>query len=86
MTEAIAGAAAAIARAVKPSEKPVSPKPAIPPKPDCSSKFSPGKTAYARMKNLEQLRYLQHLFQDGILTKSEYIEQKKNILKALHSL
>ena len=39
--------------------------------------LSPGKTADLRMKNLEQLRYLQNLFDDGILNEEEYAEQKK---------
>jgi len=38
--------------------------------------ISPGKTVELRMKNLEQLRYLQNLFEDGILTEQEYAEQK----------
>ena len=36
-----------------------------------------------RMKNYEQLRYLQSLLDDGILSEGEYVEQKKNILLSL---
>ena len=46
---------------------------------------SPGKTADVRMKYLQQLRFIQQLFQDGILTESEYEEQKANILAVLRS-
>ena len=37
---------------------------------------SPGKAVELRMKNFEQLRYLQQLFEDGILSDTEYTEQK----------
>ena len=40
---------------------------------------SPGKAVELQMKNFEQLRFLQQLFVDGILSKSEYTEQKKSI-------
>ena len=35
------------------------------------------------MKNLEQLRYLQQLFDDGILNEKEFAEQKNNVLSSL---
>ena len=35
------------------------------------------------MKNFEQLRYLQQLFDDNILSENEYSEQKQNILSTL---
>ena len=47
---------------------------------------SPGKAVDLRMKNYQQLRYIQQLFDDGILTKSEYLEQKKDILSSLKRL
>lgn len=47
---------------------------------------SPGKTVELRMKNYEQLRYLQQLFDDNILNEDEYKEQKKNILGSLRNL
>ena len=50
------------------------------------STISPGKTVELRMKNYEQLRYLQSLFEDGILTDKEYSEQKENILSSLRKL
>ena len=48
--------------------------------------ISPRKTVELRMKNYEQLRYLQQLFEDKILCESEYREQKESILKALRNL
>ena len=39
-----------------------------------------------RMKNFEQLRYVQQLFNDGILTDAEYNEQKETILLSLRKL
>ena len=47
---------------------------------------SPGKSVELRMKNFEQLRYLQQLYKDHILDESEYQEQKQNILTALRKL
>ena len=47
---------------------------------------SPGKSIAYRMKNFEQLRYLQSLYSDGILTEGEYIEQKTSILSSLRKL
>ena len=46
---------------------------------------SPGRSVELRMKNFEQLRYLQHLYDDGILT-AEYEEQKGKILSSLRKL
>ena len=50
------------------------------------SPLSPGKSIELRMKNFEQLRYLQQLFDDGILNDKEYAEQKANIISSLHKL
>lgn len=48
--------------------------------------LSPAKSVELRMKNLEQLRYVQELFRDGILNEEEYGEQKQNILSAIKKL
>ena len=48
--------------------------------------ISPGKSVELRMKNFEQLRYLQQLYEDQILDENEYKEQKQNILTALRKL
>ena len=47
---------------------------------------SPGKAIELRMKNYEQLRYLQQLLDDGILSQTEYSEQKQGILGSLKKL
>ena len=38
------------------------------------------------MKNLEQLRYLQGLREDGILTDEEFFRQKGIILQSLNNM
>ena len=48
--------------------------------------ISPGKILQLRMKNLVQLRYLQGLFDNGILTEKEHAEQKVDILSLLLKL
>ena len=55
-------------------------------KPVESMGISPGKAADLRMKNLEQLRYLQSLYEDNIVTQDELVEQKRMILDALRKL
>lgn len=47
---------------------------------------SPGKSIDLRMKNLEQLRYIQQLYEDNILTDIEFKEQKQNILESIRKL
>lgn len=48
--------------------------------------ISPAKVADVRMKNLEQLKFLQQLYEDGILSHAEFIEQKGIILDSLRKL
>ena len=48
--------------------------------------FSPGKKVDIRMKNLEQLRVLQNLMEDGILSQDEFTEQKRIVLQSLNNL
>lgn len=80
ISEVIAGAANAFLKAVCPRTPTETVNES-----SCAS-ISPGKTADIRMKNLQQLRYLQQLFHDDILTESEYLEQKNNILQSLRTL
>lgn len=47
---------------------------------------SPGRSVELRMKNYEQLHYLQQLYDDGILTEDEYLEQKTHIISSLRKL
>lgn len=48
--------------------------------------ISPGKAVELRSKNLEQLRYVQQLYEDNILSTEEFAEQKRMILEALRKL
>lgn len=80
MCEAMTGAAVAIVNAIRKGDKPSS---------DSSTSsvgISPKKSVELRMKNYEQLRYLQQLFEDGILNDKEYTEQKQSILDSLRKL
>ena len=47
---------------------------------------SPSKAVELRMKNYQQLRFLQQLFDDGILDEKEFTEQKGNILEFLRRI
>jgi len=51
-----------------------------------SASMSPGASIDLRIKNFEQLRYLQSLHADEILTEEEYMELKGNILESLRNL
>ena len=81
MSDAISGAAVAFANAMKGKEKdqerPIS---------AVSSGVSHGRSVELRMKNYKQLRYLQELYDDGILTAEEYQEQKQLIITSIRKL
>ena len=79
LSEAISGAAVAIAETIKGSSP-------CPPPPQLPTGISPGKAVDLRMKNFEQLRFLQKLYEDGILSEHEFLEQKGNILSSLRKL
>ena len=90
LTDALAGAAVAFASAMsggkcqstKSSTTSLldsGPGPSIP-------AVSPGKAVELRMKNYQQLRYLQQLFEDGILDEKEFAEQKGKILEFLRKI
>jgi hypothetical protein len=81
ISEVIAGAAAAIVKAVCPAT-PKTPAQHV----DNSRIISPGRSANIRMNNLQQLQCLQRLFEDKVLTEVEFMEQKKIVLEALRSL
>ena len=51
-----------------------------------ASTMSPSKKVELRMKNYEQLRYLQQLHDDGILDSTEYQTQKQTIINFLNKL
>ncbi len=95
---ALVGAATAFAKALSPPPTPSNPTPSAvattPHTPTASTRMvcpvavSPGKTADLRMKNLEQLRYMQQLMEDGILSQDEFVEQKcitMDTLRGLHT-
>lgn len=48
--------------------------------------ISPAKVADVRMKNLEQVKFLQQLYEDGILSHAEFIKQKGIVLDLLRKL
>ena len=83
LSDALTGAAVAFAHVFKgsashvqnPSETPAA-----------AVGLSPGKAVELRMKNFEQLRYLQQLYEDGILIIKEFEEQKEKILSSLRKL
>lgn len=81
LADAFASAATAIAKAFSP--KPHSDDSATTGR---SVHFSPGKKVDIRMKNLEQLRVLQSLMEDGILSEDEFSEQKRIVLQSLNNL
>ena len=75
LSDAFSNAATAFAKAF-------SPQPTASPSTSCS----PTKVVDIRMKNLEQLRCLQQLREDGILTEEEFCVQKSIVLKSLNKL
>ena len=79
--DALAGAATAIVRALKPQ----SPKRSSTPS-GATTTFSPNSHANLRRKHLEDLRTLHSLLEDGVLTDEEYVEQKQSILSTLCQL
>ena len=79
--DALAGAATAIVRALKPQ----SPKRSTTPS-SATNSFSPNSHANLRRKHLEDLRTLHSLLEDGVLTDEEYTEQKQSILSTLRQL
>ena len=81
LAEVIVDAATAFSKAVK---SPDTPGPSI--KPSSSIGISPGKAVELRSKNLQQLRSLQQLFDDNILSEKEFLEQKHIILDSLRKL
>ena len=77
LTEAITGAAVAVAKVFASSTQAAV---------NTATVASPGKCTDLRLKNLEQLRLLQLLKQDGVLSTEEFVEQKSIILEAIRKL
>ena len=82
LSEALTSAATAFAQAFGGS--PAIQK-SVPPTPTPVG-MSPLKAADLRMKHLEQLRFLQQLMEDGIISKDEFAEQKEIVLKTLRKI
>ena len=80
LSEALTSAANGFSQAFGGS--PASRKESVPP----TSTMSPLKAADLRMKHLEQLRFLQQLMEDGIITRDEFAEQKETVLKTLRKI
>ena len=81
LSEALAGAASAFAKVFStPSSLQVSSANTS------TLGLSPCKAADLRMKHLEQLRYLQQLMEDNIISESEFLEQKGIILDGLRKI
>lgn len=89
MANAFASAANAIAKALTPQQQ-VVPQPVTSgnestSRPTCMG-ISPNKSTELRMKNLQQLRLLHQLYEEGVLTDNERAEQKSFILDAMRQL
>ena len=87
LTDVLSGAAVAFADAMKENRSPngsfASEKSASSP---YQSYVSPSEAIDLRMKNYQQLRYIQSLYNDGIINDTEFAEQKSAILSSLHNL
>ena len=82
VTDVLAGAALAFAKAFT-SETSLSASVSHPP---VTTGVSPSKAIELRMKNFEQLLYLQQVHDEGILNSKEFTDQKQNILSSLQKL
>ena len=82
LSEALTGVARAVTKALIPQGTPQTPPNKLP----GPIGISPGKSAELRMKNLTQLRLIQQLLDENILSQSEFMEQKEIILEALRKL
>ena len=85
LSEALTDAATAIVRAVKPPAA-VSPKSSPHPSSLSKATLSPNNQANLRRRYLEDLRTLSQLLNDGVLTDSEFQEQKDTLLNGLRKL
>ena len=87
LSEAISGAAVAIVKALSTDPKDKKEKASESPQPSSSPVpgVSPGRAVDLRMKNFQQLKFLQ-LYEDNILDEKQYKEQKESILASLRNL
>ena len=79
LTDTFTSAATAIVNALTPKQENVAAM-------EHSVRCSPGKKVDIRMWNLEQLRFLQSLREDGTLSEEEFTEQKRIVLQSMNNL
>lgn len=84
--EALTGAAVALANALQPSKAVNSPVATTQACDDITKKISPLKVTVIRRSCLEDLKKLKELFEDGVLTETEFVEEKQHILATLKGL
>ena len=85
--EALTGAAVALAKALQPSTKNSNPPVrATQASDDVMKKISPLKVTVIRRSCLEDLKKLKELFEDGVLTETEFTEEKQHILATLKGI
>ena len=85
LSEALTGAALAFAKVITPPPS-VSSRELPSSSNSTSINLSPCKAADLRMKHLEQLRYIQQLMEDRIISQSEFLEQKQVIIGSLRKI
>ena len=101
-TEVLSNAAVTLAQAIKPADITVSGansslvvNQTTPPKPQQTtsnvsgndgSGISPGRTTELRIKKLQELRELQQLLEENVISKEEFSEQKALVLNSLCKL
>ena len=83
ITDALTAAATAVAKAFSPpsTSQVATASSQMPSTPTVG--MSPGKSIELRMKNLQQLRYVQELYEENILSEAEFMEQKQDSLQKL---
>lgn len=85
LAEAITGAASSLV-SVFHGKSPATVSPGQPPALDTRVGHSPSKISDLRRNYLKELRELQQLFEDNILTEEEFAEQKSIVLNAMRKL
>jgi len=86
LADALTGAAVAFAQSFQCGSKGKDDSPKRSSSLPITTGVSPGRSIELRMKNLEQLRYLQQLFEDRVVSEQEFSELKGGILSSLRNL
>jgi len=84
--EALTGAAVALAKALKPPTTSCNSPVRATQASDEMKKISPLKVTVIRRSCLEDLKKLKELFEDGVLTETEFTEEKQHILATLKGI